>query len=71
MNEATIDLKAKAATCTRCSIIFWKALVGSGHAYLGLRKDWQAQLAAVHCDIGTTGVRFHGLFDDDIVVVLP
>jgi len=27
---------------------FWKASVGSGHAKLGLRKDWQAQLAAVN-----------------------
>ena len=48
---------------------FWKASVGSGHARLGLRADWRRQLAAVHRDIGITGVRFHGLFDDDMHVV--
>lgn len=48
---------------------FWKASVGSGHAKLGLRADWQAQLAAVHRDIGIAGVRFHGLFDDDMHVM--
>lgn len=48
---------------------FWKASVGSGHAKLGLRADWQAQLAAVHRDIGIKGVRFHGLFDDDMQVM--
>ena len=48
---------------------FWKASVGSGHAKLGLRADWQAQLAAVHRDIGIEGVRFHGLFDDDMQIM--
>ena len=48
---------------------FWKASVGSGHALLGLRDDWRAQLGAVHRDLGITGVRFHGSFDDDMSVV--
>ena len=50
---------------------FWKASVGSGHALLGLRDDWRAQLGAVHRDLGITGVRFHGSFDDDMSVVVP
>ena len=45
---------------------FWQASVGSGHARLGLRADWQQQLAAVHRDTGIRGVRFHGSFDDDM-----
>jgi hypothetical protein len=48
---------------------FWKTSVGSGHARLGLRADWRRQLAAVHRDIGIRGVRFHGLFDDDMHVL--
>jgi xylan 1,4-beta-xylosidase len=48
---------------------FWKACVGSGHAHLGLRADWKRQLAAVNRDTGITGVRFHGIFDDDMEVV--
>eukprot|EP00038_Savillea_parva_P003148 m.121546 g.121546 ORF g.121546 m.121546 type:complete len:703 (+) comp11087_c2_seq2:78-2186(+) len=49
---------------------FWKASVGSGHAKLGLRDDWRQQLAAVHTDLGITGVRFHGSFDDDMGPVI-
>ena len=45
---------------------FWQASVGSGHAKLGLRADWRAQLKAVHDDLGIHGVRFHGSFDDDM-----
>lgn len=45
---------------------FWQQSVGSGHALLGLRADWRAQLAAVHRDLGVVGVRFHGTFDDDM-----
>ena len=45
---------------------FWQASVGSGHARLGLRADWQRQLAAVHKECGIRGVRFHGSFDDDM-----
>jgi xylan 1,4-beta-xylosidase len=45
---------------------FWKASVGSGHAKLGLRADWQQQLSNVHRDTGIAGVRFHGSFDDDM-----
>ena len=45
---------------------FWQASVGSGHARLGLRADWQQQLKAVHDDTGIHGVLFHGSFDDDM-----
>ena len=31
-----------------------------------LRKDWQAQLTALHATTGVSGVRFHGSFDDDM-----
>eukprot|EP00041_Stephanoeca_diplocostata_P014944 m.282715 g.282715 ORF g.282715 m.282715 type:complete len:679 (-) comp19861_c0_seq1:23-2059(-) len=45
---------------------FWKASVGSGHAKLGLRQDWQSQLKHLHDTTGVHGVRFHGTFDDDM-----
>ena len=66
LTTAAIDLTSKATTPLSH---YWKASVGSGHARLGLRKDWQQQLAAVSRDIGITGVRFHGLFDDDMNVM--
>lgn len=45
---------------------YWTASVGSGHALLGLRSDWQEQLARAHHEIGVESVRFHGVFDDDM-----
>ena len=34
---------------------------------LGLRADWQEQLAKVNRDLGIVGVRFHGSFDGQLV----
>ncbi|MFZ6655602.1 GH39 family glycosyl hydrolase [Undibacterium sp. TJN19] len=44
----------------------WRTCVGSGHATLALRADWQAQLRQVHDDLGFQYIRFHGLLDDDM-----
>jgi xylan 1,4-beta-xylosidase len=45
---------------------FWEHTVGSGHATLALRVDWQAQMRRAHDELGFRHVRFHGLLDDDI-----
>jgi xylan 1,4-beta-xylosidase len=45
---------------------FWEHCVGSGHAALALRADWQAQMRRAHDDLGFRHVRFHGLLDDDM-----
>jgi xylan 1,4-beta-xylosidase len=45
---------------------FWEHTVGSGHATLGLRADWQAQLKRAHDDLGMQHVRFHGILGDDM-----
>ena len=44
----------------------WEHTLGSGHAPLALRADWQAQLAQCHAELGTRHVRFHGLLSDDM-----
>jgi xylan 1,4-beta-xylosidase len=44
----------------------WQWCVGSGHATLALRADWQAHLAQAHRDLGVRFVRFHGILDDDM-----
>eukprot|EP01119_Soliformovum_irregulare_P000058 TRINITY_DN10050_c0_g1_i1.p1 TRINITY_DN10050_c0_g1~~TRINITY_DN10050_c0_g1_i1.p1 ORF type:complete len:493 (-),score=73.35 TRINITY_DN10050_c0_g1_i1:108-1586(-) len=49
---------------------FWEECVGSGHAALALRADYQAQLRKTHEDLGFKQIRFHGLFVDDMSVVL-
>lgn len=45
---------------------FWKHTVGSGHATLALRADWQKQLLRCHTELGFKYVRFHGILSDDM-----
>jgi len=49
---------------------FWEHTVGSGHATLALRADWQEQLRRCHDELGFKYVRFHGLLDDDMSTFL-
>jgi xylan 1,4-beta-xylosidase len=44
----------------------WEHTVGSGHALLALRTDYQAQLRRCHDELGFAHVRFHGLLCDDV-----
>lgn len=44
----------------------WNHTVGSGHAALALRADWQAQLRRCRDELGVRYVRFHGLLNDDL-----
>ena len=44
----------------------WKRSFGSGHSALTLRDDWRSQLTQATQELGLQGVRYHGLFDDDM-----
>ncbi|KAF0975075.1 hypothetical protein FDP41_005828 [Naegleria fowleri] len=50
---------------------YWKRSVGSCHATFCLRADWREQLKIAQKELGFYGIRFHGIFDDDMSVVLP
>jgi xylan 1,4-beta-xylosidase len=45
---------------------FWEHTVGSCHAPLALRSDWQAHLRRCREELGFQYVRFHGLLSDDM-----
>jgi xylan 1,4-beta-xylosidase len=45
---------------------FWEHTVGSDHAPVALRADWQSQLRRCHDKLGFRYVRFHGLLSDDV-----
>jgi hypothetical protein len=45
---------------------YWKRSFGSGHAAITLRDDWQSHLKQAVDELGLQGVRYHGLFDDDM-----
>ena len=49
---------------------FWEHTVGSDHAPMGLRADWQHQLKRCHNELGFRYVRFHGLLSDDMGTVV-
>ena len=49
---------------------YWEMSVGSCHAATILRADVQAQIRKAHKDIGFKYLRFHGLLDDDMSVVI-
>lgn len=49
---------------------FWEHTVGSDHAPVALRADWQRQLQLCHNELGFRYVRFHGLLSDDIGTVV-
>ncbi len=44
----------------------WEHTVGSCHAPLALRADWQEQLRRCRRELGFQRVRFHGLLCDDV-----
>jgi xylan 1,4-beta-xylosidase len=45
---------------------FWEHTVGSCHAPLALRADWQRQMRRCREELGFRHVRFHGLLCDDM-----
>lgn len=44
----------------------WEHTVGSGHAALSLRADWQEQMRRCHEELGFEHVRFHNILGDDM-----
>jgi xylan 1,4-beta-xylosidase len=56
------DLAVPAIELPHC----WQHTVGSDHARMALRADWQAQLRKAHDELGFRYVRFHGILDDDV-----
>ncbi|KAF0984859.1 hypothetical protein FDP41_000758 [Naegleria fowleri] len=49
---------------------YWKTSVGSGHASLCLHTTWREHVLKAKQELGFTGIRFHGIFSDDMSVVL-
>ena len=49
---------------------YWELCVGSCHAATLLRADVQEHIRKAHREIGFQYIRFHGLLDDDMSVVI-
>src|SRR5665213_186656 len=48
----------------------WEHTIGSGHATLTLRADWQRQMRRCREELGFGHVRFHGLLSDDMATLV-
>ncbi len=49
---------------------YWEMCVGSCHAATVLREDVREHIRNAHRDCGFQYLRFHGLLDDDMSVVI-
>lgn len=65
LTKVRIDLNAPTISKDQS----WQKCVGSGHAALALRKDWCDYVKRVHDDLGIQYIRFHGIFDDDMLTI--
>jgi xylan 1,4-beta-xylosidase len=63
---SSIDFFCNLAEATTPLPHFWEHTVGSDHASVALRADWQSQLQRCHNELGFQYVRFHGLLSDDL-----
>src|ERR1700761_3130351 len=66
MNTAAIVFTCKLDSDTKDFPHFWEHTVGSDHAPMALRADWQKQMERCHKELGFRHVRFHGLLSDDM-----
>ena len=60
--EFRCDLSQHGTELLHC----WEHTVGSGHAPIALRADWQQQLRRCQSELGFRYVRFHELLSDDV-----
>ena len=49
---------------------FWEHTIGSDHAPMALRADWQRDLKRAHDELSFRYVRFHGVLSDDMGTVV-
>jgi len=66
LNTSHIDFQCNAIGAILPFPHFWEHTVGSGHATLALRADWQMQMSRCHKELGFKYIRFHGLLSDDM-----
>ncbi|MBV6716623.1 GH39 family glycosyl hydrolase [Paenibacillus chitinolyticus] len=46
----------------------WQRLINAGRAVEGLRADWQEQFIELQRSLAFTHIRFHGIFNDEMMV---
>ncbi len=63
---AVVDFRCDCSHSIGALPHFWEHTVGSDHAPMALRADWQKQLQRCHKELGFGHVRFHDLLSDDM-----
>jgi len=67
---ATAEFECDLSLCGTELRHSWEHTVGSCHAPIALRADWQQQLRRCQVELGFRYVRFHGLLSDDVGTVV-
>ena len=65
----SIEIKVNKNTKTVPTDFSWQLGIGNDHAHQVLRKDVCEHLKLAHDEIGFKYVRFHGIFDDDMLCI--
>ncbi|MBB3112426.1 xylan 1,4-beta-xylosidase [Paenibacillus phyllosphaerae] len=68
VQESKIVHVHAARTCPEHYVQPWKRLISGGRAVEGLRADWQAQFADLQRRLRFSHIRFHGVFNDEMMV---
>lgn len=66
MSEFHFDLDAPGSPLAH----IWSHTIGSDHARMALRADWQVQMHRTREELGVRYVHFHGILDDDMADLL-
>lgn len=65
----TFEFKIDCSAETVPTDYSWQFGIGCDHAFMLHRNDVCSHLKAVHDELGIKSVRFHGIFDDDMLTV--
>jgi xylan 1,4-beta-xylosidase len=66
MVEMDIQFSSDVSKPSQALPHFWEHTIGSCHAPLALRADWQRQMRRCREELGFRHARFHGLLSDDM-----
>ena len=69
-NAATVTVDLPGSGAGTAFPHFWERCVGSGHLALGTRADWRQHLRRAVDELGFQAIRAHGVFDDDMSIIL-
>ncbi|WP_336773855.1 GH39 family glycosyl hydrolase [Paenibacillus sp. MMO-58] len=66
--RVVVDVQADAGIREEVFLKHWNRVTTAGRAVEGLREDWRRQFAGMQGEFPFTHIRFHGIFNDEMMV---